>query len=65
MIAAGRFDVLAELLCVDRRHLLELTNRVRAIPGVVSTETFPYLAAREAGVRLGPAPRDEPASGDG
>ena len=43
MIAAGRFDVLAELLCVDLRHLLELTNRVRAIPGVVSTETFPYL----------------------
>jgi Lrp/AsnC family transcriptional regulator for asnA, asnC and gidA len=43
VIAAGRFDVLAEVLCVDRRHLLELTNRVRAIPGVVSTETFPYL----------------------
>jgi Lrp/AsnC family transcriptional regulator for asnA, asnC and gidA len=43
VIAAGRFDVFAELLCVDRRHLLELTNRVRAIPGVVSTETFPYL----------------------
>jgi Lrp/AsnC family transcriptional regulator for asnA, asnC and gidA len=43
VIAAGRFDVLAELLCVDRRHLLELTNRVRAIPDVVTTETFPYL----------------------
>lgn len=43
VIAAGRFDVFAELLCVDRHHLLELTNRVRAIPGVVSTETFPYL----------------------
>ena len=43
VIAAGRFDVLAELICVDLRHLLELTNRVRAIPGVVSTETFPYL----------------------
>jgi Lrp/AsnC family transcriptional regulator for asnA, asnC and gidA len=43
VIAAGRFDVLVEVLCVDRRHLLELTNRIRAIPGVVSTETFPYL----------------------
>ena len=43
VVAAGRFDVLAELLCVDARHLLELTNRVRAIPDVVSTETFPYL----------------------
>ena len=43
VIAAGRFDVLVELLCIDRRHLLDLTNRVRAIPGVVTTETFPYL----------------------
>ena len=43
MLAAGRFDVLVEVLCVDRRHLLELTNRVRAIPDVVTTETFPYL----------------------
>jgi Lrp/AsnC family transcriptional regulator for asnA, asnC and gidA len=44
VIAAGRFDVLVELVCEDRRHLLELTNRMRALEGVVSTETFPYLA---------------------
>jgi Lrp/AsnC family transcriptional regulator for asnA, asnC and gidA len=43
VVAAGRYDVLVEVVCVDRRHLLELTNRVRAIPGVVSTETFLYL----------------------
>lgn len=43
VIAAGRFDLLVELVCEDRRHLLELTNRIRAVDGVISTETFPYL----------------------
>jgi Lrp/AsnC family transcriptional regulator, regulator for asnA, asnC and gidA len=27
----------------DRRDLLDLTNRMRALEGVVSTETFLYL----------------------
>jgi Lrp/AsnC family transcriptional regulator for asnA, asnC and gidA len=27
----------------DDRDLLELTNRIRRVPGVVSTETFIYL----------------------
>ena len=43
VVTAGRFDVLVELVCVDRRHLLELTNRIRALAGVVTTEAFPYL----------------------
>jgi len=43
VVAAGRYDVLVEVVCVDRHHLLEVTNRVRKIPGVVSTETFLYL----------------------
>jgi len=43
VIAAGRFDVLVELVCADRRDLLELTNRIRAVDGVLSTESFPYL----------------------
>ena len=30
-------------LCEDRRHLLDLTNRIRALDGVVSTESFLYL----------------------
>ena len=30
-------------LCADRRELLDLTNRMRAIGGVVSTESFLYL----------------------
>jgi Lrp/AsnC family transcriptional regulator for asnA, asnC and gidA len=43
VIAAGRFDVLVELVCEDRHHLLEVTNRIRGLDGVVTTETFPYL----------------------
>lgn len=43
VIAAGRFDVLVELVCEDRHHLLEVTNRIRSVDGVVSTETFPYF----------------------
>jgi Lrp/AsnC family transcriptional regulator for asnA, asnC and gidA len=40
---AGQFDVVVEIVASDRRHLLELTNRMRSMPGVVSTETFVYL----------------------
>jgi Lrp/AsnC family transcriptional regulator, regulator for asnA, asnC and gidA len=40
---AGRFDILVELVCADRRQLLAMTNRIRALDGVVSTESFLYL----------------------
>jgi len=43
VVTAGRFDLLVELVCEDRRQLLELTNRLRALDGVVTTETFLYL----------------------
>jgi Lrp/AsnC family transcriptional regulator, regulator for asnA, asnC and gidA len=43
VITAGQFDILVELVCADRRQLLDLTNRIRAIDTVVSTESFLYL----------------------
>jgi Lrp/AsnC family transcriptional regulator for asnA, asnC and gidA len=43
VITAGQFDILVELVCADRRQLLDLTNRIRAVDGVVSTESFLYL----------------------
>ena len=43
VITAGQFDVIVELVCVDRRHLLEVINRVRSLDGVSSTESFVYL----------------------
>jgi len=44
VVTAGQFDILVELVCADRRQLLDLTNRIRALEGVVSTESFLYLA---------------------
>lgn len=43
VITAGQFDVLVELVCADRRQLLDVTNRIRALDSVVSTESFLYL----------------------
>ena len=43
VVTAGQFDLLVEVVCTDRRHLLDLTNRLRALEGVASTETFLYL----------------------
>ncbi len=41
---AGRYDLLAELVCEDDEHLFEaLTTRIRAVKGVQETETFIYL----------------------
>jgi Lrp/AsnC family transcriptional regulator, regulator for asnA, asnC and gidA len=43
VITAGQYDLVVEILASDRRQLLEITNRMRALDGVVSTETFLYL----------------------
>lgn len=43
VLTTGQFDLLVEVVCVDRRHLLEVTNRMRALEGVAATETFLYL----------------------
>ena len=43
VVTAGQFDLVVELVASDRRGLLELTNRLRALASVVSTETFFYL----------------------
>jgi Lrp/AsnC family transcriptional regulator, regulator for asnA, asnC and gidA len=43
VVVAGQFDVLAELICADRRALLDVTNRIRALDDVITTESFLYL----------------------
>jgi Lrp/AsnC family transcriptional regulator for asnA, asnC and gidA len=41
VVTSGRFDVLAELVCEDHHELATLLNeRVRATPGVRSTESW-------------------------
>lgn len=44
VICAGSFDILVEIVCEDDDQLLSILNdTIRAIPGVVGTETFVYL----------------------
>ena len=44
VITAGSFDLLAEVLCESDEHLLQvLSERIRQIEGVKTTETFVYL----------------------
>ncbi len=40
---AGAFDLLVEVVCVDRDELLRMTHWIRSVEGVVSTETCVYL----------------------
>jgi Lrp/AsnC family transcriptional regulator for asnA, asnC and gidA len=48
VITAGSFDVLVEAVCEDDDHLLDLVGRrIRALPGVRSTETFVYMKLRK------------------
>ncbi len=43
VVTAGRFDILVEVVCADRHGLLDVTNRIRELPQVISTESFLYL----------------------
>ncbi len=43
VVTAGSFDLMCEVVVSDDRALLDLTNRIRRVSGVVSTETFIYL----------------------
>ncbi len=44
VVTAGAYDLLVETVCRDNAELLSfLADKLRRIPGVVSTETFVYL----------------------
>lgn len=48
VMTAGGFDLLVEVVCENDDHLLELVSkRIRAVPGVRSTESFVYLKLRK------------------
>ena len=41
VLTAGSFDVIVEVVCEDDDDLLDLLNtKIRAVPGVISTETL-------------------------
>ncbi|MBG7604826.1 MAG: Lrp/AsnC family transcriptional regulator [Actinobacteria bacterium] len=44
IITAGRYDILAEVVCSDADHLLRFVNeQIRPLAGVSSVELFNYL----------------------
>ena len=44
VVTSGPYDLLVEAVCESDEHLLELlSEQIRAIPGIDSTETFMYL----------------------
>jgi len=43
VLTTGQFDLLVEVVCSDRRHLLDVANRLRGLESVTSTEMFLYL----------------------
>jgi Lrp/AsnC family transcriptional regulator for asnA, asnC and gidA len=48
VVTAGSFDLMVEVVCEDDDHLLDLVSRrLRALPGVRTTETFVYLKLRK------------------
>lgn len=48
VLTAGSFDVLTEVVCTSDEGLLDLlSQRIRSIDGVRSTETFMYLKLRK------------------
>jgi len=44
VVTAGSFDMMCEVVVPDDSTLLDLTNRIRAVPGVLTTETFIYMS---------------------
>jgi Lrp/AsnC family transcriptional regulator, regulator for asnA, asnC and gidA len=47
VVTAGSFDIICEVLAIDDDHLLELMARIRAVPGVRSSEPFMYLRLKK------------------
>jgi len=43
VMTAGRFDLIAEVVCRDDDTFIDLTNRIRTLPGVHTVEIMPYL----------------------
>lgn len=59
VVVAGRFDLLLEVVCRDHDHLLDVTEQIGALDGVVATDVFAYLKLTKqsyAHGRLPPSP---------
>jgi Lrp/AsnC family transcriptional regulator for asnA, asnC and gidA len=47
VLTSGKFDIILEVVAESDDQLIELTNTIRSIPGVVGSETLVYLGTRK------------------
>ena len=43
VMTAGRFDLIAEIVCPTRGAFIDVSTEIRSLPGVESVEVLPYL----------------------
>ena len=60
VISAGSYDLLVEVVCADNAELLLLSERLRAVEGVRTTESFIYISRHKLNYAYAPEP--EPAT---
>jgi Lrp/AsnC family transcriptional regulator for asnA, asnC and gidA len=60
VISAGSYDLLVEVVCSDNAELLLLSERLRAVEGVRTTESFIYISRHKLNYAYAPEP--EPAT---
>ena len=60
VVTAGSIDIVAEVVARSDSDLLTISDKIRRIPGVLSTETFVYLETRKESYNWGVRPPSEP-----
>jgi Lrp/AsnC family transcriptional regulator, regulator for asnA, asnC and gidA len=60
VVTAGSIDIVAEVVARSDADLLTISDKIRRITGVVSTETFVYLETRKESYNWGVRPPPEP-----
>ena len=60
VVTAGSIDIVAEVVARSDSDLLTISDKIRRIPGVLSTETFVYLETRKETYNWGVRPPSEP-----
>jgi Lrp/AsnC family transcriptional regulator for asnA, asnC and gidA len=58
VISAGSYDLLIEVVCADNAELLLLVERLRAVDGVRTTESFIYISRHKLNYAYAPAPEE-------
>lgn len=62
VVTAGSIDIVAEVVARSDADLLTISDKIRRIPGVLSTETFVYLETRKETYNWGVRPPPEPSA---